>query len=46
MATFYLESINDKVKLTWENKGELPFLARILGPIISKMMKNDHIKRS
>ena len=43
-ASFILESINDKVSLTWENKVELPYLARILGPIISKMMKNDHLK--
>ena len=44
MATFYLESIKNKVKVVWENSGELPFLARIFGPVISKMMKGDHEK--
>lgn len=44
MATFYLESIENKVKVSWENSGELPFLARIFGPVISKMMKGDHEK--
>tara|TARA_B100001057_G_C22794012_1_gene928844 strand:- start:519 stop:1481 length:963 start_codon:yes stop_codon:yes gene_type:complete len=43
-ASFYLESIDNKVKLSWENSGELPFLARIFGPVISKMMKGDHEK--
>ena len=44
MASFYLESIDNKVRVSWENSGELPFLARIFGPIISKMMKGDHEK--
>ena len=44
MASFYLESIDNKVKVSWENSGELPFLARIFGPVISKMMKGDHEK--
>ena len=43
MATFYLESYNNKVKLTWENKGSLPSL-QSFGPVISKMMKSDHIE--
>lgn len=44
LASFYLESVNNKVKVSWENSGELPFLARIFGPVISKMMKGDHVK--
>ena len=44
IATFYLESIDKKLKVSWENSGELPFLARIFGPVISKMMKGDHEK--
>jgi effector-binding domain-containing protein len=43
-ASFYLESIDNGVKVSWENSGELPFLARIFGPVISKMMKGDHQK--
>ena len=43
-ATFYLESYNNKVKLTWQNKGSLPFVARVFGPVISKMMKSNHIE--
>ena len=44
MATFYLESIDNKVRVSWENSGKLPFLVRIFGPVISKMMKGDHEK--
>ncbi len=44
MATFNFESIDNKLKVSWENRGELPFLARIFGPVISKMMKGDHEK--
>ena len=43
-ASFYLESLEKGVKVSWENSGKLPFLARIFGPIMCKMMKGDHIK--
>lgn len=43
-AIFYLESVENAVKVSWVNNGELPFLARIFGPVISKMMKGDHVK--
>jgi len=44
IASFYLESVDSIVRVSWENSGELPFLARIFGPVICKMMKGDHIK--
>lgn len=44
MATFILEPSKNNVRLTWENRGELPYLARIFGPVIGKMMKDDHRK--
>ena len=44
IASFYLESVDSIVRVSWGNSGELPFLARIFGPVISKMMKGDHIK--
>jgi len=43
-AKFQLKPNDKSVKVSWENFGELPFLARIFGPVISKMMKADHEK--
>lgn len=43
-ARFYLESTESGVKVSWENRGKLPFLARIFGPLMCKMMKTDHEK--
>lgn len=43
-AGFELLPNKNNVIVTWKNFGELPFLARIFGPVISKMMKADHEK--
>lgn len=43
-ASFYLESTETGVRVSWENSGKLPFLARVFGPVICKMMKGDHVK--
>jgi effector-binding domain-containing protein len=43
LATFYFEAIDNGVKISWENTGELPFLARIFGPVLCKMIKGDHV---
>ena len=41
-ANFILQPNGNSVVLTWKNFGDLPFLGRIFGPIISKMIKSDH----
>jgi effector-binding domain-containing protein len=42
-ANFVLQPKSKNVFLTWKNYGDLPFLGRIFGPIISKMIKSDHL---
>jgi effector-binding domain-containing protein len=43
-ASFNILPIDSGVKVNWKNYGELPFLARIFGPVMTKMMKADHEK--
>ncbi len=43
-ASFELAPNNSGIEVSWKNYGELPFLARIFGPVMTKMMKSDHEK--
>ena len=43
-AIFYLESVENAVKVSWVNNGELPFLARIFGPVTRELRTKGHTK--
>lgn len=43
-TTFYFESdTTTGVVVSWRHHGELPFLSRVFGPFMKKMIKNDQI---
>lgn len=42
-SSFNLESDSNSVKLRWKHYGNLPFLTRIFGPVMEKMIKSDQV---